>query len=402
MLILLEKPDIKALRLNGEKWYEIDDIQDLNNAETIFAEPENKLLAYQKRYGGYWRYPHLTDFCYLVNPFFPTDKLKTEIRANFDTLIGEYPSGLHINCLLAAKNFSINQNYIVVGNGAAELINTYFDHCSLTTGIILPTFEEYANRIKQGKAVYYNPANPDFSYSADDLIEFFSQNTVDQLILINPDNPSGNYISLLDLFALLNWTKSNGIRIIIDESFVDFSAEGHSSTLLDNDILEKYPGLVVIKSISKSYGIPGLRLGIAASADADIIGLIKTKLPIWNINSLAEFFMQVFAKYEHDYLSACNVFKKERTRFYNHLKRIKYLRIIPSHANYFLCEVKGAVTALELTDILLTRYNILIKDCSGKAGFNRKNYVRIAVRNNSDNDTLAKALKEIGNENNSI
>lgn len=91
VITLLEKPDIKALRLNSEKWYEINDIQDLNNAETIFAEPGDKLLAYQKRYGGYWRYPELIDFCYLVNPFFPTDKLKNEIKANFDILQPSHP-----------------------------------------------------------------------------------------------------------------------------------------------------------------------------------------------------------------------------------------------------------------------------------------------------------------------
>ena len=82
VIALLDKPDLKALPLHGEKWYEIDDIQDLSNAETIFAEKENQLACYQKRYGGYWRFPSLLDFCYLVNPFFPSDRKSTRLNSS--------------------------------------------------------------------------------------------------------------------------------------------------------------------------------------------------------------------------------------------------------------------------------------------------------------------------------
>ncbi|MBQ6575003.1 MAG: NTP transferase domain-containing protein, partial [Lachnospiraceae bacterium] len=123
VITMLDVPEIRAKRHEGQRWYEIDDIQDLDIAESIFTPDEDeRVRLLQKRYGGYWRYPKLLDFCYLVNPFFPPDKMKDEIRANFDTLLTEYPSGMYVNSLLAAKNFGVHQESILVGNGAAELI----------------------------------------------------------------------------------------------------------------------------------------------------------------------------------------------------------------------------------------------------------------------------------------
>ena len=392
VITLLDKCDLKALPLEGEKWYEIDDIQDLDIAETIFASEDNQLPLYQKRYGGYWRFPNLLDFCYLVNPFFPPQKLKDEIRANFDVLLSEYPSGMRINSLLIAKYFHIDRNYAVAGNGAAELIKSLMQYLQGRTGVILPTFEEYPNRYDADRLEVFVPQNPDFTYTADDLMVYFADKDIRSLLLINPDNPSGNFILLQDVLRLLAWAEDRGIRLVVDESFVDFSEGYEKNTLLRNDILANHPQLVVMKSISKSYGVPGLRLGILASGDEALIEWMKKDVAIWNINSFAEFYMQIFGKYENDYRRACGKFIQERNRFFAALQAIPFLRVIPSQANYFLCEVKAPYTSAELTRCLL-RKNILIKDCSTKKVFGGKNYIRIAVRNKSDNDKLIEALK---------
>ena len=363
VITLLDKCDLKALPLEGEKWYEIDDIQDLDIAETIFASEDNQLPLYQKRYGGYWRFPNLLDFCYLVNPFFPPQKLKDEIRANFDVLLSEYPSGMRINSLLIAKYFHIDRNYAVAGNGAAELIKSLMQYLQGRTGVILPTFEEYPNRYDADRLEVFVPQNPDFTYTADDLMVYFADKDIRSLLLINPDNPSGNFILLQDVLRLLAWAEDRGIRLVVDESFVDFSEGYEKNTLLRNDILANHPQLVVMKSISKSYGVPGLRLGILASGDEALIEWMKKDVAIWNINSFAEFYMQIFGKYENDYRRACGKFIQERNRFFAALQAIPFLRVIPSQANYFLCEVKAPYTSAELTRCLL-RKNILIKDCS--------------------------------------
>ncbi len=393
VLTLLDKVNIKALPIHDEKWYEIDDIQDLDIAETIFANEENQLPLFQKRYGGYWRFPKLLDYCYLVNPFFPPKKLKDEIKSNFDILLSEYPSGMRINSLLLAKYFNLKQEYVCVGNGAAELIKALMGKLRGKVGMVFPTFEEYPNRYESSETEIYIPNNPDFKYSVSDLINHFDKTTIKTLLLINPDNPSGNYIPKTDVIILIKWCNDKKIRLILDESFVDFTNGFQNNSLLNNQILKDNPNLIVIKSISKSYGVPGLRLGGLMSGDVELINQLKKEVTIWNINSFAEFYMQIFGKYESDYTEACKLFIYEKERFYNDLIQVPWLRIIPSQSNYFLCEVIHTFSSKELMRILLIKHNILIKDCSTKFGFNGRNYIRIAIRSTIDNKKLYNIIK---------
>ena len=117
VLTLLQNTSLRALPIGNEKWYEIDDVQDLDIASTLFSEDKNRFQLYHKRYGGFWRFPKLLDFCYLVNPFFPPKRMRDEIRNNFDTLLESYPSGMGVNSMLAGKYFGIKQDFVVVGNG---------------------------------------------------------------------------------------------------------------------------------------------------------------------------------------------------------------------------------------------------------------------------------------------
>lgn len=395
VITILDNCNLKALILNNEKWYEIDDIQDLDIAETIFSNDNERLSKYQQRYGGYWRFPGLLDFCCLVNPFFPPQKMKDELRSNFDRLLMEYPSGMKINSLLIAKYFNIKQNYVCVGNGAAELIKSLMSQLNGKIGIISPTFEEYPNRKSTNDIITFYPQNKNFSYEIKELQTFYENKNISSLLIVNPDNPSGNFIPPKELLTLAQWTKNKNIQLIIDESFVDFSDASTNNTLLQDNILEEFTNLIVIKSISKSYGVPGIRLGVIASADTNLINFIKKDVSIWNINSFGEYYMQIFGKYESDYKLACQKFIQERERFYQQLTKISYLRIIPSQANYFLCEVYSPYTSRSITELLLNKYNILIKDCSNKKGFNHKNYIRIAVRSKFDNDQLVSALNHL-------
>ena len=396
VLTALDRSDLKALPLTNEKWYEIDDVQDLDIAEAMFS-PEDELLGkYYRRYGGYWRFPQLKDYCYLVNPYYPSQRMKEEMRANFDVLLTEYPSGMGVNSLLAGKYFGINQDYVVVGNGAAELIKSYIEnHVEGNIGIIFPTFEEYPNRAIADRIVKYVPNNADFAYTAQDIKAYYADKGISTLLLINPDNPSGNFIPMEELIPLIVWSREQCITMIVDESFVDFTDGFEGNSLLHNNTLESHDNLVVVKSISKSYGVPGLRLGILASGNKELIARIKKEVAIWNINSFAEFYMQIYGKYEKDYTVACHRFIKERNIFFEELKSVSYLRVIPSQANYFLCEITGKYTATELTHLLLQRYNILIKDCGTKSAFAGKQYIRIAIRDRVDNAYFVEALKEL-------
>lgn len=390
VIVMLDDSELRALRLSGENWCEIDDIQDLDIAESKFATGNSKTKQIQGRYGGYWRYPKMLDFCYLVNPFYPPNSMVEELKASFDTLIRQYPSGMKVNSLLASKKFGVKQEYIAIGNGAAELIKSLCVKLNGKVGIIRPTFEEYPNRLSRDSQVVFEPTNQDFSYTADDLIKFFD-GKVNALVLINPDNPSGNYITHGDMLKILEWAHKQNIRLVVDESFVDF-ADDKDATLITNDILEAYPSLVVVKSISKCYGVPGLRLGVICSGDEKLIDFIKKDVGIWNINSIAEFYMQIEEKYKNDYENALKAFSAERARFYNRLSEIKGVYVIPSQANYFMIRLN--VCAADVVDKLLGR-NIFIKDLTAKTG---GQYIRIAVRDKSDNDRLVEALSAVLNE----
>ena len=398
VITLLDSAELKALPVGDEKWYEIDDIQDLDIAETIFAEGDEMIHRFNYRYGGHWRFPKMLDYCYLVNPYFPTQRMKDELRSSFDTLLTEYPSGMYVNSLLAGKYFGVRQDYMVVGNGAAELIKSLMEQCQGRIGVVYPTFEEYPNRLQKDAVVSYIPNGEELQYDEHDLMVFFADKDIKHLLLINPDNPSGNFIPMEGLLLLLKWTKERGIQLIVDESFVDFSDDFEHNTLLRNDILEENPHLAVMKSISKSYGVPGLRLGVLASADVELIRWIRKDISIWNINSFAEFYMQIFGKYEKEYKQACRQFIAERRRFETLLKEISYLHLIPTQANFFCLEIIAKYSSAELTKLLLERYNIMVKDCNSKTSLQGRNYIRISVRNQKDNDALIAALRDLGGE----
>ena len=391
VITMLDNPEIKAKRLTGQKWYEIDDIQDLDIATSIFAPDSNqKLSLMQGRYGGYWRYPQLIDFCYLVNPYFPPRKMIDEIKASFEKLLTQYPSGMRVNSLLAAKNFGVHQENIVVGNGAAELIKSLMTSFIGKCGFIRPTFEEYPNRYKKEDIISFVPGNNDFSYTAAHLIGYFDDKCINELIVVNPDNPSGNYIPKSDLLQLIAWTKAKNIKLVIDESFADFSDE-ENNTLINQELLDENPNLYVVKSISKSYGVPGLRLGVLASGNIDDIANMKKDVAIWNINSFGEFYMQIEEKYKKYYAIALEKFRVERARFQTELSRIKGIRVIPSQANYIMLELED-LGATELTERLFEKHNLLIKDLSSK--IHDGQYVRVAIRNSVDNNFMLDALKQ--------
>ena len=393
ILLHLHSSTLKALPITNEKWYEIDDVQDLDIASTIFSDKDIKWKEYHKRYGGYWRFPQMLDYCYLVNPFFPPKRMKDELRANFDTLLENYPSGMQINSLLAGKYFGVKQDYRVVGNGAAELIKVVMEeHSGDKVGIIYPTFDEYPNRLRKEQIVPFFPQNKNFEYTAEDLMAYFEDKNISLMMLINPDNPSGHFMPKNDVLQLAEWCAIKGIRLLVDESFVDFTYGAVDNSLLYDDILTAYPHMMVMKSISKSYGVPGLRLGILATADIDLIVRMKKEVSIWNINSFAEFYLQIYGKYEKDYIKACAKFIAERETFYTELQSIPYLRVIPSQANYFLCVVIAKYTSSELTQKLIEN-DVIVSNCGLKSNMFGYNLVRLAIRSRKDNARLIDILR---------
>jgi len=399
VIATLDKSELKAFVLTGQKWYEIDDLQDKNIAETIFSNsPKEKLKRIQSAYGGYWRYPSIIDFCYLVNPYFPSSQMSAELIAYFSDLLSSYPSGQNTQNLLGAKLYNVEETQILIGNGAAELIRALSAVISGKIGITYPTFNEYAESFiaadfdgrNKNEIIKFIPDG--FSYTADNLKTFSKD--CDVILLINPDNPSGNFIPRGDVIKLAAFLKQQGKKLILDESFIDFADAEKIPSLLCQDILTEYPNVIIVKSLSKSYGIPGIRLGALACGDEELIKQIRKNLSIWNINSFGEYFLQIIGKYQKEYKKSCENIAEERARFKHLLDEIKSLKVYPSQANYFLCKLRG-ISAPELTELLLDKHEIFIKDLTGKTGIPDDSFIRIAIRNKDDNNKLADCLKKI-------
>lgn len=388
---------IPAEILDEEQWYEINDIQDMDIAESMFADGNEKVRKYLQRYGGYWRYPAMRDFCYLVNPYFPNERFMNEMKSNFDVLVREYPSGMVVNSLLAGHFFGVRTENICVGNGTAELIKSLMENISGNIGMVYPTFEEYPHRKKDVEVIPYYVVDKDFDYSVDDIMSYYEGKDISAIVLVNPDNPSGHFISKKDILRLEDWCRSKGRKLIVDESFIDFVEDDEWHTLLDMEVLLNHPSLIVLKSISKSFGVAGLRLGVIATADTDLIAFMKKDVAIWNINSFAEYYLQIIEKYRDDYYEAMEKFKEVRRRYLDKLSKIKGFKVYPSQANYVMCHIENSVTSTELADILLNRYNVLIKNLASKEGLNKGNYVRLSVKSDEENDYIVNALMEIFN-----
>ena len=393
VITAFERTGIRAKCLHGQKWYEIDDIQDRDIAEGLFADGENRIAQMTTRFGGFWRYPRLLDFCYLVNPYFPSERMMAEMEYNFRTLLTQYPSGERVIALLAQKNYDVNADKIVVGNGAAELIKALLDQEDCKIGFIRPTFEEYPNRYPEEKSVYFEAEAPGYRYGAKDVLEFFGNKNVNMVVLINPDNPSGNYIPKADVLDMAIEFESQGVRLLVDESFVDFSDEMDAS-LLNEDILSEHPNMIVIKSLSKSYGIPGIRLGLLASANTMLVRRVKSDISIWNINSLAEYFLQIFEKYRGDYANALARFREERKFLYDELSAIPGVTVHPSQANYFMIQFdERRITASEMALKLLHEQEVLVRDLTKKV--DRPDLIRVAIRSREENERLVEGIKEV-------
>lgn len=388
---------LKAHLVEGSRWYEIDDPADLKIASTRFSSGKEHLESMYKTFGGYWRYPAMLDFCYLVNPYFPPKALVNEMKQMSDILLESYPSGDKQQSLLAGKIFGVLPEHIAVGNGAAELIASISELSSGKVVVPFPTFNEYPNRFGNENTVWL-PANEDFSYSVEDIVRSAEENSASYVLLINPDNPSGHFFTKQEVIILAEQLSSKNVKLILDESFVDFAEPEIRFTFIDEELISKHKNVIVIKSISKSYGVPGIRLGVLVSGDESLIEKIQKNTSIWNINSFAEFFLQIFDKYKKFYGSACDKIAEERARFSSELSKIPGVKVYESQANYLLCKLLGEaekIGSLGLAEKLLDGYNILIKDLSSKKGFEKGQFIRLAVRNCQDNDRLIFALKEI-------
>lgn len=214
------------------------------------------------------------------------------------------------------------------------------------------------------------------------------------LCVVSPDNPSGTMLTKEQALELSMYAKEKGTRLLLDESFIDFAESDKKYTLMNEEILTQYDNLIVIKSIGKSYGVAGLRLGVLASSDKQLLSTIRTNMQIWNINSFAEYYLQIYNLYAADYASACEKIANERKRMLDRLNLVNGIKAYESQANYIMIDL-GARSSYEFCVECLENHNMLIKDLSSKNFFKGRNFIRVAIKDRRENDIFLKTIEEM-------
>lgn len=390
-LIYYGKPKIHGTVIDGIKWFEIDDEADLAQASYYFSSKERKLQHINKLHGGYWRYD-LLDFSYLYNPYYPPTPLVNKLKTALPHLIRNYPSGMREITHLLGRALNLRAHQIIVGNGASEIIRALNHHFVTKMTIPIPTFNEYENTLKPEQINYFDTKPNNFILDPEKYADAVLGSSSNAALLINPNNPTSLLVHKEEMKFLLE--KLRDIEFfIIDESFMDFVPLNEKFSVYR--WIDTYPNVILVRSMSKEFGVPGLRLGYAACSNIELVRQLENAVPIWNISSLAEQFLEDMPQFENDYKIACDLARRDTDELYEKLTKVSYLKPYRPTANYIFAKVLEPFTSRSLRDRLFSDYSILIKDCSDKTGLSHEKYVRIASRKPEDNEKLLKALHDL-------
>ncbi|MFC1739411.1 aminotransferase class I/II-fold pyridoxal phosphate-dependent enzyme [Planctomycetota bacterium] len=394
VLVYLKTPNIYGYAIDTEKWYEVDTEDDLDMANYLFSRKEDRIDGLANLYGGYWRYNFL-DFCFLFNLYFPPQHFYFKLGRELPLLVNNYPSAQHKMGGLLSQWYTdegFNKENILVGNGSSEFIRIFTRHFVKKATIPVPGFNEY-EALDKSKINYFELKEENvFSLDADEFVKSVIQSDSNFAVIINPNNPTSTVTEKADVIRILDGLKDLD-GVIVDESFIDFTGDRKKYSV--QPLIDEYSNLIVLRSLSKEFGIPGLRLGYILSSNSQIKDDVRNYLPIWNINSLAERFMELFPRYQKEYEQSIKQIISDREEFIAQLKDINMLKVIDGKANFLFCKIiTKNINSTKLRNRLFEDYNILIKDCSNKTSLS-DNFVRISVRKPQENNMLVNALKEI-------
>lgn len=380
ILIYMQRETIHASVLQGEEWAEVDDPNDLRVAEYKFNRADRRRIL-ESSFGAYWNH-QVTDFCFIRNMYFPDGSMLSQLRSDLPGLLHNYGSKQDVLREKLGYHLLVDPGRLHVLNGASEAYPILRARFAGRRALIpCPTFGEY-NRVFPGAAVYRD----DVGIDPDELERLAADREV--VVIVNPNNPTGSLLPTHFIHELA--AREPGKTFVVDESFVDFSGE---TPLVD--LLEERPlrNVIVLKSLSKCLGVPGLRLGFAYSHDPEFGAFVRDHLPIWNLNSLAEHFLEVILKHRGSLAESFRLTIRDREAFAGQLSGLACVeRVFESGANFLMLELAPTVDVDGLVDRLLAERDIYVKDVSTKFSGDRR-LLRLAVRLPEENLALCRALE---------
>ncbi len=336
----------------------------------------------------------VVDFCYLSNKFFPTREMLAFLAEDFESLVRNYPSMQPEQCRLAGALTGFAPEQILVGNGASELIHLVTARLGQRWLMPFPSYMEYENVIRDFKKEIHSfplQESENFQVNVDRLLWEISHHQIDALVLPNPNSPTGQKVSPEDLLAIL--TKARQLKtVVIDESFIEFTSTRRESIPTLRPFLDRFPQLIIMRSLGKDFGVCGLRLGLMATANKDCLKQIQRFLPIWNISPLAEKFLRLCVHHLADYEKARITCIQETQALAKKLSAINSLKVFETFSNFILFKLQDErFTSVELRDFLLQKLGLYVRDCSRKLGLSDK-FIRVGTNLPEENQRLVQGI----------
>jgi histidinol-phosphate/aromatic aminotransferase/cobyric acid decarboxylase-like protein/CTP:phosphocholine cytidylyltransferase-like protein len=387
------KYNMAAVFCDDAKWYEIDDDNDRVVAEYMFASQEKRYDFICSQHGSYWRYD-FADHAYLYNLYFPPEEVVLYLKNNIHDLVLEYPAGQETFAGLIGTLISQPARRLVVGNGASELIKIIFGRLCQRPIIPVPSFNEYANAAPKGNVIEFGLKPPFFQLDVDEYAEKIIQSGADVAVVVTPNNPTSLAVPKSNLVRLIEKLTNHDCMLIIDESFIDFMRDSDQATLQSE--IGEYQNLAIIKSMSKSYGIGGLRIGYLLTANSRFAEAVRRETHIWNINGFADAFLRLVPRYRREFVRSCELVRADCDELYERLCSLPDLTVYGPDANFVFCRLPdSAPSGPEVTRRLFIEHNMLIKHCAGKTMPEPDRYLRIASRTGPENRRLVQALMRV-------
>ena len=382
--------DLVAVDVAASRWYEVDDHRDLDVAEFSFLDRDAQFQRIQELHGSYWRYGFV-DHSYLYNLHFPPEAMLQGFRDELSEIVTSYPVGQHELARLVAGWTGANPDQLVVANGAAELIKLLGEHVVTRLTIPVPSFNEYENVLSPDQLNRF-PLDPvTFELDIDAFAESAIRSRSDIAVVVTPNNPTALSVDRDDVLRLARRLAEHDCRLIVDESFIEFSRAGRAGSV--ESMVDTHPNLVVLKSMSKVFGIAGLRIGYLLTADREFAEGICARLPIWNVNGLAEAFLRSVGRYRREFEASCELVRETTRELYEQLRELRGIEPLEPDANFVFCRITApGVTGPELVRRLYVSHDLLIKDCASKSMPNADRFLRIASRTPGENRRLVEAL----------
>lgn len=341
------------------------------------------------------------DACFLSNPYATElfiEYFNEEILSNgrIRDLLESYPSQNGVIAEILATFMNINPKNIFIGNGAIEIIQAVIHNFTEKKIIInIPTFSSYYEYVKKGVEVIFNELSKEDGYALDVevYIALVKQHCPDTIVLINPNNPNGGYTKIADIQRILEelpFVKN----ILIDESFIHFAYESETYKLVSlAHLVAKYPNLIVLKSMSKDFGVAGIRAGYGIMREAYVSSLLNNGY-LWNSNGLAEYFFRLYTREDFalKYEQVRVKYIMETLDFIRELKQLSGIKVYPSMANFVLIELGEGIQSTEFVSKLLISYGIYVRTCDDKIGL-KGQFIRLASRSRKENEYIISSLK---------